>query len=205
MSDEPGPKLAPGQLYRIAWVFYLILAIVGVVWIGLDERPAGPCAGGGICSALFVQPTLWPLDLLLGLGTALVVIVAWELVRRVVPLAQRLEEQLARMVGDLGTDEALAIALVSGFSEELFFRGAVQGSLGWPIATALFALMHTGSGRALRLWTVYAAVAGLVFAGLTEWRKNLLPAIVAHVAINAFGLWRLSRSTAAGETPPEAA
>lgn len=194
MSDEPGPTLPPGQLYRVAWAFYLILAIVGVVWIGLEDRAEGPCGTDGLCLGLFIDPKRWPVDLLLGLAAAALIVAVWELVRWRVPLARALEERLARMVGFLRPDEAIAIALVSGFSEEFFFRGAVQGSLGWPLATALFALMHTGSGRALRLWTVYAGVAGLVFAGLTEWRHNLLAPIVAHAAINAFGLWRLSRA-----------
>jgi membrane protease YdiL (CAAX protease family) len=197
LSEPEQPALAPGQLYRVAWVFYLIIAIVGVVWLGLEDRESGPCAGAGICLGLFVDVQGWPVDLALGIATAAVIVGAWELVRRRAPLARALEERLALLIGNLRPDEAVAIALVSGFSEEFFFRGAVQGSLGWPLATVLFALMHTGPGRALRFWTVYAGVAGLLFAGLMEWRQNLLAAIVAHALINAIGLWRLSRRTVA--------
>lgn len=191
------PTLPRGQLYRVAWIFYLVLSVVAVVWLGLEDSSRTLCPDSGVCLSLFVDTARWPLDLGLGLGIALVVIVGWQGVCRVSTAAAALERKLASLVGDITTDEALAIALLSGFSEEFFFRGAVQGSLGWLLATILFALMHTGPGRALRMWSLYAFVVGLAFAGLMEWRQNLLAPVVAHVAINGFGLWRLSRSTSA--------
>lgn len=195
--DPVPPPLPRGQLYRVAWIFYLVLAVVAVVWLGLEDSSRTLCPDSGVCLALFVDTARWPLDLGLGLGAALVVIVAWHGVCRVSAAAAALERRLASLVGGITTDEALAIALLSGFSEELFFRGAVQGSLGWLLATVLFALMHTGPGRALRTWSLYAFVVGLAFAGMMEWRQNLLAPVVAHVAINGFGLWRLSRATSA--------
>ena len=90
-------------------------------------------------------------------------------------------------------------ALLSGFAEELFFRGAVQGTWGVWVATALFAALHTGRERGLWVWTVFAAVAGLAFGGLTILTGNLLAAIVAHCIVNAVSLTRLARR---GERAP---
>lgn len=104
-----------------------------------------------------------------------------------------MDDQLRNLVGPLSPPEATAIALLSGFSEELFFRGAVQGSFGWLLATIVFALLHTGPSSALRLWSLYAAAAGLLFSGLVLWTGNLLAPIAAHMLINGIGLWRMSR------------
>jgi membrane protease YdiL (CAAX protease family) len=77
----------------------------------------------------------------------------------------------------------------------------VQSAWGWIPATALFALLHSGPGPAFRLWTLFALVAGLLFAALVLWRGNLLPAVVGHVVVNAINLSRLAAEAAqAGES-----
>ena len=119
------------------------------------------------------------------------------------PAARRLSRELAAAVGPIPVNEALALALLSGIGEELFFRGALQGSIGLWWASAIFALLHTGPGRAFRMWTLLAAAAGLGLGALVLWRGNLLAAILAHAAFNALGLVRLSRLAAGlgGEGP----
>jgi membrane protease YdiL (CAAX protease family) len=97
------------------------------------------------------------------------------------------------MLGPLGTGEVIGLALLSGFSEELFFRGAVQGAWGWFPATVLFALLHAGPGTTFKVWTAFAGIAGLTMAGLMIWRGNLLAPVVTHVLVNAVNLGRLSR------------
>ena len=156
-----------------------------MVWIGLRLE--------SIPLSLFLVWESVPLDLLLGVGAAGVLVGAWALMRRLMPSARRLEEELGRMLGPLDDGEIVALALLSGLAEELFFRGAMQGALGWPLATVAFALLHTGPGRAYRVWTLFAAVAGLVLAGLVLWRGTLLPAIVAHALVNGVNLKLLSR------------
>ncbi len=183
----------------MAWLFYLFLSVVAVVWIGLDGRPESPCPQERLCAALFVSPSTWVLDLAAGVAGALLVVAFWELARRKLRLADELEEKLRSLLSNLRRDEALAIALLSGFSEELFFRGALQGSVGWPLATILFALVHLGPGPALRFWSIFALLAGILFAGLLLWRGNLLAPISAHILINGVGLWRM-----VGPPPPEA-
>jgi uncharacterized protein len=91
--------------------------------------------------------------------------------------------------------------VLSGFAEELFFRGAVQGAIGWLPATLAFALLHTGPGRAFRLWTLFALLAGLLFGALMELRGNLLGPVVAHFLVNAVNLWRLASREDSGRLP----
>lgn len=199
MEPTSSFPLEPGRLYRLGWGLYLIMALAGGLWIGIRE--------GVIPLALFFDPQGWWMDLLLGLGSGFFLLGIWWGTERWSPLARSLEEQLSVVLGSLGPSDALALALLSGFAEELFFRGAVQGSLGWVAATILFALLHSGPGPAFRLWTAFAALAGVLFGGLMVWRGNLLAPIVGHILVNAVNLRRLARQArdsarlARGATP----
>ena len=187
--SQPGetpPDALPGdQLYRIAWVFYLFLAIGGALWTGARS--------GTIPLELFVDPNGWWIDLGLGLAAGGLLLAIWQAGLRLLPSASALEGKLGEMLRGIETPEVIALALLSGFAEELFFRGAVQGAWGWPVATVLFALLHVGPGAAFRSWTLFAAVAGLLFAGLMLWRGNLLAPVIAHVLVNGVNLGRLAR------------
>ena len=185
--------MSSGRLYRLAWGLYLALAVGGAFWIGLRE--------GVIPLRLFIHVREWWLDLLLGSGAGLLLLGLWKGTERIVPLARDLEDQLGSVLGPLGRSEVIALAVLSGFAEELFFRGAVQGSIGWLPATLLFALLHTGPGRAFRLWTLFALLAGLLFGGLMALRGNLLGPVVAHFLVNAVNLWRLASREESGRLP----
>lgn len=177
--------MRPGQLYRLAWILYLVLAIAGALWIGARQ--------GFIGLRLFVEPHRWWIDVGLGAAAGGLLLGIWQLGRMTTASARELERQMAELLGVVTPAEVIALALLSGFAEELFFRGAVQGAWGWVPATLLFALLHSGPGPAFRLWTAFALIAGLGFAWLTLWRGNLAAAIVAHVLVNLVNLTRLSR------------
>lgn len=205
MSDQPPPvpeppgSFEPGRLYRLAWVLYLGLAVAAVVWIGLRE--------GAVPLSLFLAPEDLPRDLAAGLAAGALLLGAWELSRRTLATARRLEAALVAILGGLTASEVVALAVLSGLAEELFFRGALLGAFeqhGWLWSSLAFALLHGGPGSAFRMWTVFAFVAGLVFAGLVLWSGHLLPAVLAHFLVNAVNLGRLgrrAREAADGEDP----
>lgn len=190
-ADPSREPLERGQLYRLAWGIYLVLAVGGVVWLGLRL--------GSIPLSLFFDPSTAVLDVGLGILAGAFLVGIWALARGITKAARQLEEELRRLLGPLDTSEIVALALLSGFAEELFFRGAFQGALGWPLATVAFALLHSGPGKAFRIWTLFALVAGLVFAGLVEWRQTLTPAIVAHVGVNVVNLRYLASADGDGD------
>ena len=190
-----GSSERPSWIYRVAWIFYLVLALVGALWVGARE--------GAITLDLFFDPSTWWLDLALGAAGGGLLIAIWMGARSVLPAARELEVQLAELLGPLRTSEIIGLALLSGFAEELFFRGAMQGSWGWVPATVLFALLHTGRGSSFRSWTAFAAVAGLVLAWLMIWRGNLLAPVVTHVLVNGVNLHRLSEVPRGRETAVE--
>jgi len=174
----------PGRLYRFAWGLYLFLALAGAIWIGFQR--------GVIPLSLFLDTRRWWLDLGLGLGAGLLLLGLWAAAERIFPLARDLEAKLAQALGPLSGSEAIALALLSGFAEELFFRGAVQGTLGVVGATILFGLLHSGPGKELRLWTLFALLAGGVLGLLMQWRGNLLGPVAGHFLVNAVNLRRLA-------------
>lgn len=185
-DPQPEPQVPPGHLYRIAWGLYMMLAVAGGVWIGLRE--------GRVELTLFLDTATVLPDLALGVAAGLVLLGLWEVGRRTLALARELEESIARVLASVEPQEAFALALLSGFAEELFFRGAVQGAFaqhGWLWAAVIFALVHTGPGRAFRMWALFALVAGLIFGALMVWRGNLLAPVVAHVLVNAVNLRRI--------------
>lgn len=184
-ADSQEPKTpGPGQLVKLAGVFYLLLAVVAVPWLGSLH--------GAITWSLF-WPTSRPwIDLAAGAGAALLLLGLWEALRRFSAAARQVETDLARLLGTISRGDAVALAALSGFAEELFFRGAVQGAWGLAAATVLFALLHTGPKPAFRAWTLFAGLAGLLFGALALWRGNLLAAILAHFLVNAINLARLA-------------
>lgn len=175
--------LPPAQMVRTAWAFYLLLGLGGIVWVGTRE--------GVIPLGLFFDVGTWWRDLAVGVSAGLFLLGGWNFGIRRLAAARELENRLGSALGPLGNEEAVTLAVLSGVAEELFFRGAVQGSWGWLWATLMFALLHTGPGRVFGLWTAFAVVAGGAFGGLMLWTGNLLAPIVAHFLINAVNLRRL--------------
>ena len=190
MSEAPAK---PGRVYLTAWSLYLVMAIAGVVWVGWRE--------GRVPANLFVDTGGWWVDLGLGIAAGTALVGLWEIARNLSWNARLLEERIGELLGPLGRSEAIALALISGFSEELFFRGAMQGSLGWIVATAVFTLLHLGPGPEYRPWTLFALAAGLGLAGLVIWRQNLLAPVVAHTLVNAVGLLRVVANHRSAEPP----
>ncbi|MBI2962204.1 MAG: CPBP family intramembrane metalloprotease [Deltaproteobacteria bacterium] len=91
--------------------------------------------------------------------------------------------------------EISALAVLSGVSEEIFFRGAVQGEFGILAAGVLFGLLHP-----LNLsYVVWASCVGLAFGVLFQLTGSLLPPIICHSGYNLAALlylryWYLGES-----------
>ena len=181
-SSEQEP-LSSEHFYKLAWGFYLVLAVLGITWIGVRDS--------GVSIDLFVGSAWWK-DAVLGTLAAVVLIVAWELICVLLPGAAAMNRELATLIGSLDVPTVVGLALLSGFAEELFFRGALQGSFGVVVATICFALVHTGPGTSFRYWTLFAFIGGSVMGGLMVWRGNLLAPIVCHALVNGVNLGRMA-------------
>ena len=79
----------------------------------------------------------------------------------------------------------LLIALLSGFAEEVFFRGVLQANLGLWFASLIFGAAHIWRKDAI-VYGVYASMIGVAFGWCYQWRGNLWIPIFAHI-VNNFG------------------
>ena len=185
MSEGKAPARPATQFYRLAWVFYLVLAIVGLLWVGVQR--------GRLGLELFVDPGSWWIDLGAGFGAGGALLALWWALRRYVAAARLLEDELARLLAPLAVAEAISLAVISAVAEELFFRGALQGAVGLLPAAVLFALLHAGPGKGFRVWTLFALAGGLVLGALVALRGPLGGAILGHLLVNGVNLVRLAR------------
>jgi hypothetical protein len=72
--------------------------------------------------------------------------------------------------------ELLALAFVTGFSEELLFRGVFQQWIGFWWSNLLFGAVHWVTP----LYALWAGLMGLLMGGLMTFTGNLLTPILAH-------------------------
>jgi len=174
-------------MVRLAIPFYLAMAVAAWLWRGLVRG-----------ESLFGAPgaeAAWPLadSLWLGLGLGLAVVAfsaawtAWS------PSGEALSRFLGETIGRIGLGQGAALAVASGFGEEMLFRGAIQPELGLLATSVLFGLMHLVPRWPLVLWAFYAIGIGLVFGLVFEWTGNLWAPIVAHTIVNGVNLPLLSR------------
>ena len=186
--DHEHQSTATGAVARWGSWIYLALATVAILWLGLRL--------GTIPLTLFVSTESWLLDLGIGVAAGAVLAGSWQVGVAFLPSARKVERTVAETIGPLGPGDVFVLALLSGFSEELFFRGAVQSQWGLVTATLLFGLLHLGPGREFRLWTAFALAAGAALGGLMLWRGALLAPVVAHAGVNLVGLARLRKLAA---------
>jgi membrane protease YdiL (CAAX protease family) len=98
-----------------------------------------------------------------------------------------------------GLEPFVAVACLIGATEELLYRGYVQGRLavlGWPAAVVLAALAHTAYKAALfaapaatgeidfAFISVWTFVGGIVFGMLRQGSGSVLPPVAAHAAFD---------------------
>ena len=80
--------------------------------------------------------------------------------------------------------EIAIIAILSGVSEELFFRGILQPEIGIVAASLCFGLLHP-----LNLsYVVWATLVGFGFGVLLETTGSLIPAMICHSGYNFVAL-----------------
>lgn len=174
------PLDRPNLLLPAATLYGLLLA-VAFLWSSLRDLEL-LLFGGAI-----------PASVLLGLGATVALLVFGYVVEAVLPAVRRLAEEMARtLVRGQSVVVLVLVALLSGVSEEVFFRGILQQEFGLVAASVVFGLVHFVPERRFLLWTVYAILAGFFLGWLYEFSGGLAAPIIAHVLNNAVVLvyWR---------------
>ncbi|MCO4760775.1 MAG: CPBP family intramembrane metalloprotease [Myxococcales bacterium] len=185
-NNEPTPPPSGGLTLPMAGSFYLGMLFIALVWaawtdLGLDLVARPPSDDVGL--------PWW----LAGAGVGLLLVIGSAIAERLWPAMQELSGELRGMLGPRTRVEVSVLALLSGVVEEALFRGPVQHTLGYVLASVIFALIHGGPSRRYRAWTTFALVAGLSFGLLAEAYNAIWPSALAHVVVNAINLRRLTR------------
>lgn len=80
----------------------------------------------------------------------------------------------------------ITLAIVSGTTEEVFFRGFLQNRVGIVPTNILFGFAHLSYGTPLQV--IIPLALGFLFSALVVRTRSLTPAIVAHMLFNGIQL-----------------
>lgn len=177
---------------RLEWVLSAALIALSIAWAALRDLP--------LAALLVPRPPLVLGGLVAGaaLWTTIPLLLRAPTMRRV------WQETLLPFSGALGTRDVVVIAVLSGVTEELFFRGVLTPEIGLIASSLCFGALHA-------LCTVYftwATAVGAGFGALALISGSLVTPIVAHATYNLGALLLLRRSaqrTAATSGPSDLA
>ena len=126
-------------------------------------------------------------------AAGVVVIAASRAVARRTDWGQALQVEFRQLLGQLTSGQILVLALLSGFGEEILFRGVIHAHLGLWMTALLFGAFHFPYRRLMLPWSCFALLMGVVLGLLTTGFNSLWPAILLHFLINYFNLHDLAQ------------
>lgn len=104
-------------------------------------------------------------------------------------IVEAFENQYAALYGDMPLIlEILSIAVITGITEEIVFRGLVNSRLSRAMKTGTVVIVSSvifGLAHGALIAVVYSALLGLVFSLLYEKFHSVIPSLLCHVAFNA--------------------
>jgi membrane protease YdiL (CAAX protease family) len=177
--------IEPQRLLEFGALFGLGLIVLGIIW-------AGVLRGDDWLRLWF--PVDDP-DFLLAIGGGLVLgggfSLAFWYIGRLLPGFEQIRQQLARSINleAMKPWHMVGISLVAAVPEEIFFRGAMQPSLGLVLTAIIFGVLHAMTP----LYGVYAFSAGFILGLLAEWQGNLWMPMTVHFGIDFVSLWLMAR------------
>jgi hypothetical protein len=171
---------------RLVLSFYGVMAGVAAVWRLAVDGVLPWAAAGGAAAA-------WPLRGTVGVVAGLALVWASRELTARTASGRALSDELGRLVGSIGPGRAWLFAAASALGEEMLFRGALQPRVGGLAATLLFAAAHFVPLPGLRVWSLFALVAGAVFGALFAGTGDLLAPLLAHAVVNGLNLAWLGR------------
>ena len=102
------------------------------------------------------------------------------------------EVLMAPAFKNLKPPDMVLLSLVSGFCEEIFFRGLLLPRFGIIISSTAFGLLHL-PGFKFWIYMLWATLSGALFGVLFLITKSLWLPICAHAVNNMIGMFLLTR------------
>lgn len=145
----------------------------------------------------FVYPTPWLMlegswghaySALLGLAFgALVVVITPVMVARL-RWIRELHRDLRPIARAMTPAAIVALGLTSAVAEEVLFRGLLLPWAGLVPQAVVFGVAHYLPGRSRWVWSLWAAVVGLVLGSMFQLTGSLAGPVAAHALINGLNL-----------------
>jgi membrane protease YdiL (CAAX protease family) len=183
-----------GFRLKVAAFFYSSLAVSALIWVyaangswqDLIYHPDKMMTGQSLIAELLTGGSA---GVAFGLGMAklskyLVYNFAW---------AKGMHIEFRGILGPLRNTDVTAFAAFSALGEELFFRGALQTSLGIIISSLIFGLLHIGPSKKFIPWPFQAVAMGFAFGGLFWLTGTIIAPVMAHFVINYQNLHFINR------------
>ena len=173
-------------MVRLGLAFYGIVTLFAVGYAIFS---------GEIGRLLGDEAPSWP-SLFAGLGIGLAIVGITRIGYQTWPAVQDAGRELGVLIGPLSKRDAILLALLSGFAEELLFRGALWANFAdMPLlgTTLLFGFVHVFPRKALLAYPLYAMGAGFLLGLLREGSGSVVPPMIGHMVVNGLNLIFLSR------------
>lgn len=189
MTNSNNPEietLSRTQILVLMGVTAFALLVVAKIWQKLDSVTISPIK-------------IIPIDILLGLGIAIVITVISGLIYRLWPAyRQSADRYLELVIRPLVWPDLLWLGLLPGLSEELLFRGVMLPAFGLNlnaviVSSLLFGILHF-SGVQQWPYVVWATIVGFLLGYSVLVTGNLLVPIAAHIMTNWISgcLWKIN-------------
>jgi len=169
---------------RLEWLLSLALTALAASWAGARGLPLLPA----------LVPT--PAWLALGVASGAALWATIPFLLRSSAMRRVWNELLLPFSRGLRTGDIAVLALLSGISEEIFFRGVLLPELGLVLSSVCFGALHA----LCALYVAWAAVIGAGFGALALATGSLVPPMAAHATYN-FGALLLLRRAALQQRP----
>ncbi|MBI5931761.1 MAG: CPBP family intramembrane metalloprotease [Chloroflexi bacterium] len=189
------PRTGPLRLFFYGSLLGGLLITAAVLWTGVAKNE-------NIGMAWFVgKIPAWQgisIGLLIGTLFAIGMWYGGRYIEGFIAIRQKIAEALD--LESIHWWHAIALSVIAAVPEEIFFRGAMQPTLGLVLTALIFGALHAMT----RLYFGYAMLAGLGLGLLANWYGNLWTPIAAHFAVNCWSLILLaqwSRSTENQKAP----
>jgi hypothetical protein len=170
---------------RLEWLLSAALVVFSVAWAALRDVP--------LATRLVPSATLVAAGVLAGAalwGTIPLLLRA--------PSMQRVwREILQPFSASLATRDMVVIAILSGVTEELFFRGILLPEIGLLASSLCFGALHALCAT----YFAWAAAVGAGMSALTLATGSLVTPIVAHATYNLGALLLLRRAAQRSAAP----
>lgn len=169
-------------MMRTAIVFYGLMGAIGlslIIWRPEDRHLFQPAA---------LPRSDWPL----WLGMTLLLALSVHLLTRIGLRYSNCLRKIATDVLDgfrgLNASKLWALAVLSGLSEEVFFRGWLLNEVDLVASSLIFGAVHIPPAKHWLIWPVFAVILGFALGGLCIASGTLVFAVLAHAGINGANL-----------------